>query len=133
VRHLVTSERYKFDYNAGERFLRIKMIGVWDESVLAAFGREMAAIRNRVEQAGHRDDRGRILIDLSDYPVQPRNITDQIAALLPTFGDRAGRVAVVLSSSALQNLQMQRLLASDKVRMFTSFDGVQEWLSETPG
>ena len=125
----MTSERYQFDYNAEDRFLRLKLVGLWDESVLVTFVREAAELRNRVERSGHRTDEGRILIDLTDYPVQPKNITEGIAALLPTFGDRAGRVAVVRSSSALQNLQVQRLLASEKVGVYASFDEAMEWLS----
>lgn len=126
----MTSECYQFDYDADDRFLRLKLIGLWDESVLVAFVREAAELRNQVERSGHRSDEGRILIDLTDYPVQPKNITEQIAALLPTFGDKAGRVAVVRSTSALQHLQTQRLLALDKVRMFASFDEALAWLSE---
>ncbi len=129
----MTSEHYRFDYDARDRFLKLKLSGLWDESVLVAFVREAAELRNRVERSGHRSDEGRILIDLTDYPVQPKAITDQIAALIPTFGDRAGRVAVVRSSSALQHLQVQRLLASEKVRMFASFDEALEWLSEPQG
>jgi hypothetical protein len=130
-RPVMTSERYQFDYDAGGRFLRLTLTGLWDEAVLAAFVREAAELRNRVERSGHRTDEGRILIDLTGYPVQPKNITEQIAALLPTFGERAGRVAVVRSTSALQNLQVQRLLALDKVRMFASFDEALAWLSES--
>lgn len=125
----MTSEHYEFDYHADDRFLRLKLNGLWDESVLAAFVRDAAALLGRVERSGHRDDGGRILIDLTDYSVQPKSITDRIGALLPTFGNRAGRVAAVYSSSALQRLQMQRLLTLDKVRTFASIGDALEWLS----
>lgn len=124
------SRNYAIDHDPGARFLRLKFIGLWDEAVLQAFVVEALALRTRVERAGHRDDgRGRILIDLTDFPVQPKTMTDSIASLLPTFGRSAGRVAVVRSSSALQHLQIQRLLPPDKARSFLSAAEATAWLS----
>ena len=121
-------DHFVFEYDAEQRLLRLKLIGIWDAAILLAFVSEAAALRTGVERAGHRDDAGRLLLDLTDFPVQPKQITERLSELLPRFGDRTGRVAVIRSSSALQHLQMQRLLKSDKTRVFTSAGEGEAWL-----
>lgn len=119
---------YHYEYDPIARLLDLKLIGLWDETVVARFMRDAEQIRAGVVRAGHRDFAGRILIDLTDFAVQPSAITDSIANLLPLFGDRAGRVAVVNSASQLQKMQIQRLLSHEKVRMFPTRAEAKSWL-----
>ena len=128
-RESLVGQPFVFDYDPAVRLLRLKLIGLWDGATLGAFAAEARTLRDRVERAGHRDDEGRILIDLTDFPVQPKNITEGIGQLLPTFGQRAGRIALVKSGSALQTIQVQRLIASEKAHLFAVPEEALAWLS----
>lgn len=128
----MAQEFYHFDYRPRDRFLTLRLVGLWDASVVAAFMQEAARLR---DGAAVQDGRakGRLLIDLTDYPVQPKSITDQLAALLPAFGTLASRVAVVRSASALQNMQADRLLAGGKAHFFASGAEAIAWLQRPEG
>ncbi|MGY4398231.1 hypothetical protein ACVWZA_003437 [Sphingomonas sp. UYAg733] len=123
---------YNFDYDARRRLLKLTLSGLWDRATLTAFQREAAALLSKVENAGHTDLGGRILIDLTDYAVQSQDIADDVSALIPTYAIRAGRIAVIWSRSALQKMQMRRLLSSDKLRFVTSEAEGLAWLFEEP-
>lgn len=129
----MAQEHYRLDHDTARRFLRLKLIGVWDEAVVAALIREVTALLNRINRSGPAVANGRLLIDLTDYPVQPKSITDQLAALLPAFGTLASRVAVVRSASALQNMQADRLLAGGKAHFFASGAEAIAWLQRPEG
>lgn len=128
----MTQEFYHFDYRPGDRLLTLRLVGLWDESVVNAFMVEAAALRDGVA-AQDGPPNGRILIDLTDYLVQPKTITEQIAALLPAFGVFANRVAVVRSASALQNMQADRLLAGSEAHFFASGAEAMAWLQRPEG
>lgn len=121
---------YNFDYDARRRLLKLTLSGMWDRATLTAFQREAAALLNRVENAGHTDLGGRILIDLTDFAVQSQDIADDVSTLIPIYAIRAGRIAVIRSQSALQKMQMRRLLSSAKLSFVTSEAEGLAWLFE---
>ncbi|MES2055128.1 MAG: hypothetical protein V4564_04240 [Pseudomonadota bacterium] len=123
---------YNFDYDARRRFLKLTLSGLWDRETLAAFQREAAALLSKVTNAGHADASGRILIDVRDYAVQSQEIADAVSALVPTYGVLAERIAVIWSQSALQKMQMRRLLTSDKLRFMMSEEEALAWLFDAP-
>ncbi|QNQ08239.1 hypothetical protein [Sphingomonas alpina] len=123
---------YNFDYDARRRFLKLTLSGLWDRATLVAFQREAGALLGKVANAGHTDPSGRILIDVRGYAVQSQDIADEVSALIPTYGILADRIAVIWSQSALQKMQMRRLLTSDKLRFMMSEEEALAWLFEVP-
>ena len=122
------ADSYTLSYQPETRLLKLALQGVWNGKILDEFIVDVFDVRARVEAAAYREDKGRIMIDLSDYGVQPREISDRMAALLPVFGTHASRVAVVKSGSKLQNMQADRLLVSEKVKSFGSAAEAMAWL-----
>ena len=128
---LFTAPTYDFKYEKAGRLLRIVLEGVWEVTTLARFAAEMDNIAESTAMIVPVDRRGRILIDLSNFPVQRAEIIEALAHLLPTLGQRAGKVAVVKSKSALQNRQSKRLLGGHGVQFVESLDAGLAWLGET--
>ena len=126
---LITAPTYEFDYDEGERLLQLVLKGAWDAPTLARFTAEMANLAANVRMATSVNRRGRILIDLSNFPVQRAEIIEALAQLLPALGQRAGKVAVVKSTSALQNRQNHRLLRGDGVQIVEDRGAGLAWLA----
>jgi hypothetical protein len=112
-------------YNASTRFARLTLSGLWDRDSFEGFQRDISSLAARV---AHLPPEGRLLIDLRDFPIQLANIAESLQPMLPLFGTKVGRMAVLASGSMLQKFQVQRVLAISNLRLFQIEADAMRWL-----
>lgn len=107
------------------RLLSVSMHGFWDDATMTAYRQTLRATMDRLQR-----DVGcaRILIDMTGYPIQPKQIAEGHGALLRGTAQLPGlRVALVMQS-ALSKIQATRLAANIDHRKFDTREAALEWL-----
>lgn len=107
------------------RMLRLAVHGFWDQSVMAAY---VAEVRRAMADLRRTGGCRYILVDMSGYPIQPKEIAEAHGALLRSSRNMDGiRVALVMQS-VLSRLQANRLAAEAGHEIFDSREEAEAWL-----
>lgn len=107
------------------RMLRITLRGFWDGATMAGYMKVVREAMGGLQRAG---GCRYILIDMTGYPIQSKEIAESHAAALRLVTQAGGvRVALVMQS-ALSKLQATRVAADTGQRMFDTEEAAREWL-----
>lgn len=116
-------------YEDDTRLLRLRMSGFWDDRICSEYERHTQALATR---NAHRVGGGKVLLDLRDFQVQPADIMARIIANTQSVAARVDRLAVVWSGSAIQRLQLSRVLPAGRFEIFAHTDDALVWLASAP-
>lgn len=116
-------------YEHDTRLLRLRMSGFWDDRICSEYERHTQALAAR---NAHRAGGGKVLLDLRDFQVQPADIMARIIANTQSVATRVDRFAVVWSGSAIQRLQLARVLPTGSFEIFAHADDALVWLALGP-
>jgi hypothetical protein len=106
--------------------IHVTLSGQWEMSTVADYRRD-------VEDALQSLSRGmsglRILIDATEQGVQPKDVSEAIAAMVADFARLDHATAVVLPASVLKGMQAKRIgLPLTRNRFFVDLDEALAWL-----
>jgi hypothetical protein len=122
------NQNYHITYDPASRTVRIVMSGFWQLKTLVDFTGEIARLYAKVAATKPKPGGGHILVDMRGFMVQKGAIANELAKLVPHFGKLAGHIAVIGSSSALQNHQLSRMLDDPRCRIVASEAEANAWL-----
>lgn len=127
----MNDQPFRFDHDMPNRFLRIEFNGFWTHEIIEAFKRKAGEIVQAAVKDGATPGQSRILLIARNFPVQDKDLTEEIGALMPMYSRLARRFAVVTSGSAIQRMQLKRILLPDTSKLFLDEDTARTWLLET--
>ena len=105
----MTHAPYTIDVDENARLVRLALFGLWDLETLDRYAKDVWQAFSRAEAAGIAPERFRVLIDLTQHGVQPREVAERIQRQLAVGISPASRHAVLVSESALHKIQAQRV------------------------
>lgn len=107
------------------RMLRLTMRGFWDDSTMAAYLKAMRkAMGDLLRGGGCRY----LLIDMTDYPIQSKQIAESHGEQLRATKQVEGMRVALVMQSALSKLQAKRVAADTGHRTFESEEAALAWL-----
>lgn len=107
------------------RLLRIAVHGFWSEKVMREY---VAELGRQTEALGHHGGCRRILVDMSDYPVQSQAIAEGHARIIAYGRTEMKAVTAVVMTSALSRLQARRIANLAGRELFDDEASAREWL-----
>lgn len=110
--------------------LSIKVTGFWTEQTMADYFAHLRKQSSALRSAG---GCSRILVDMTDYPIQSQVIADGHHAALKFAGETVGARAAVVMKSGLSRLQAARVTKSSGHRLFDDIASATEWLMSDVG
>lgn len=122
--------RYTIDTDPATQLIRLRLAGQWDETTLAAYRRDLAAAMRAFAAGGGRRGEYRLLVDLREQGVQPKEIAAGQQAIIADYSPLARRRALVMSPSALHAMQVRRISPEPDVHIFPSEEDALAWLME---
>ncbi|MEG3089208.1 hypothetical protein [Sphingomonas sp. PB4P5] len=109
------------------KLLHIVMQGFWNDDTMARYSEIVVQKSSELRRA---EGCKRILINMSDFPIQSKKIAEGHAAFLRTVRDRGeARVALVMQS-ALSKLQAARVASDTGHSTFADEAEALAWLME---
>ena len=115
---------YTIDVDTDRRLLRAALSGFWNIRTVAAFLAEIEHKESKLKAAGKPYF---VMTDLTEFPVQTREIADELEHHLKAWAN-AGAYSALISSSALAVLQVKRIAEGGNRRYFSSQDEATDWL-----
>lgn len=123
------SRDYSIVANRAGGVLQVTLCGFWSASSLEAFAPDVdLAVRSLPCGAG----RHRVLVDLTDWPVQSQAVFGAMLEYLRTAEPMPARLALV-SGPGLARMQVRRALMSERMALFDTVAEGRAWLDETEG
>lgn len=119
---------FEIRLNLLHRRLDVVMRGVWDLETLTAFQQSMRETLEEHRASGQGAESLTALIDMTEFGVQPQAIAAAIRRDVEGYERLSRHIALVISESALQRMQIRRIAPQDKHRFFTDFDCAEQWL-----
>ena len=117
---------YAISFDAPTRTLHIVTEGFWTIPVTAAFSAELLA---RGARARLTHGPFVVLADLRKGAIQPTNVIDALAAMMPkALKITSAPIAAVVSSN-LAKMQTERYLSAPNCRTFMDMDEAKAWLA----
>lgn len=113
-------------FHPDEALLAIRLSGFWSMADFRSFADDLATVLQRLDEAGVRFD---TLSDSADFPVQSADVAEAFVGVSAMMGHRSGRCAIVVAGR-LNQLQAQRALAHDRIRVFLDAGEARRWLLE---
>ncbi|WP_028964937.1 hypothetical protein [Sphingomonas phyllosphaerae] len=117
---------YTIDYDAATRTLHIVTEGFWSASVTAAFVAELLA---RGTALRLRHGPFTVLADLRAGAIQPPQVVDALAAMMPRALKVTSRPIAAVVANNLAKLQTERYLVGANCRTFLDPDEAKRWLA----
>jgi hypothetical protein len=116
---------YTVTIEPSHHLMRIRVEGFWAAEVMAAYVAELGRQTEALRKTG---GCGRILVDMSDYPIQSRAIADGHARII-AHGQRTmnARTAIIMTS-ALSRLQAMRVAHLAGHELFDDETSAMRWL-----
>ncbi|MET0377306.1 MAG: hypothetical protein ABW128_23985 [Rhizorhabdus sp.] len=126
----MTERQYSVDYDPGKRIIRLALVGQWDVETLHAYEQAITdTIAPLGGAGGLRKDLG-FLVDKRNQGVQSKIVAEGLGAMILGGKDLKLPCAILLSLSALQKLQQQRVTASlSNTAIFTDEAKALAWLA----
>lgn len=105
--------------------LSIKVTGFWTEQIMAEY-----LVHLRKQSTALRTTGGctRILVDMTDYPIQSQAIADGHQAALKFASEAMGARAAIVMKGGLSRLQASRVAKSSGHRLFDDITSASQWL-----
>lgn len=121
-------DMFEITADQDRQLLWIRMWGFWDAEMMSVYLQEVRRkLRHLQTSKGCRS----ILIDMTDYPIQSRDVAEGHAANLRVVRDRGeARVALVMQS-ALSKLQAARVAHDTGHATFPTEQDALAWLMES--
>jgi hypothetical protein len=115
---------YTIDVDSDRRFMRVTLSGFWNIQTVSAFLSEIEHKESKLKAAGKPYF---VMTDLTEFPVQTREIADELEHHLKAWSN-AGAFSAIISSSALAELQVKRIAEGGNRRYFSSKNEAMDWL-----
>ncbi|HCB76330.1 MAG TPA: hypothetical protein DEP91_09165 [Sphingomonas bacterium] len=120
-----TKADYSIRHDPGDRMLRITATGFWSAGLAAKFAADLLAqgVILRLRHGAFYT-----LADVSDAPVQPAGVVDQLAAMMPRALQLTRAPIAAIAGSILTKMQIERYLNAPNCRVFTDHDEAVAWM-----
>jgi hypothetical protein len=122
----ITMYSVKVDKN--NCLIDIKLTGFWSNRTMSDY---VSTLNNEFRQIGSSGRGLRIIVDMSDYPVQSVEVVQKHANLMDHGTRVMGAKIAIILKSALARMQATRLVANQGQRSFTSKSLALAWLLES--
>jgi hypothetical protein len=100
--------------------------GLWTIDVADRYA---SALRDAAQSMAKHSGRARWLVNLSSSPVQPREVAERLAAVVPATQEAMGAVVAIVTGQALLAIQVRRV-GSHSIRIFCDEKAAYLWLME---
>lgn len=110
--------------------LSIKVTGFWTDQTMANYLTHLRSQSSTLRSTG---GCSRILVDMTDYPIQSQAIADGHHAALKFAAETLGARAAVVMKSGLSRLQAARITKSSGHQLFDDIASASEWLMSDVG
>jgi len=118
---------YDVEIDPARKLLIIRLAGFWTPETMKAYQAEVRRKASALHRAGGCE---RILVDMSDYPIQSAEIAEGHASALRHAADTLCAKAAIVMTSALSKLQASRVATSTGHRFFTDETLAFAWLAD---
>jgi hypothetical protein len=126
----VESQNHKLQFDPVSGLLTIKLGGFWDDKSVHLFRGELRSTMQQIT-SGNLDFQ--TLCDCRGFVVQSQTVMNEIAQTMANGVEtKLGRTAIVVDS-VLSKMQINRLVANPKIRLFENFELASAWLAEGYG
>ena len=125
--HSSLTPSFRIDFQRQEARLRWTLSGFWTVEVAHAFKAVLAAEMIKVRRT-HR--RFTSLSDTRGFPVQSAEVMQLLATMSRSSANNGSRKLAILVSTALNDLQANHSLASDRIRVFREEAKALDWLAQ---
>jgi hypothetical protein len=115
---------YTIQFETELRLMRATLSGFWNIQTVSAFLTEIEEKESKLKAAGKPYF---VMTDLTEFPVQTREVVDELEHHLKAWSN-AGSFSAIISSSALAELQVKRIAVGGNRRYFTSKNDAMDWL-----
>jgi hypothetical protein len=115
---------YTIEVDTERRPMALKLSGFWNLQTVSVFLLEIEQKEGRLKATGKPHF---VMTDLTDFPVQTREIADALEHHLKAWSD-VGAFNAIVSSSMLAELQVKRIAEGGNRRYFSSKDDAMDWL-----
>jgi hypothetical protein len=118
------ADYYELAGDPARHFLKLRLMGVWDQAVFDAFARDyLRTVRTMIHSGGV----SHALVDASDFGFQSPDITERFPELILQGTDRAHRTAIVISA-LVNKVQAKRAGELLDARYFRGLGEATDWL-----
>lgn len=118
---------YRVEFDATLNIVKIILAGLWTGETLAAY---QSDAKPRSTELGGASPTG-ALIDMRQYAVQTQDVVNTIKLLIESRGRSGHPHAFLLSSSAIQKLQLERIASEFDTAAFFKDEGeALAWLAD---
>ncbi len=108
--------------------VRATLRGIWSLEILGRYSAALVDALGQLARDGHSPASARLLIDLRQHGIQPREVAEAIQARVSETEMPVGRTAVLVSPSALHRMQAQRIGALFHANVFDDDARALSWL-----
>lgn len=120
-------QNYELQFDPVLGFLTIKLGGFWDDKSVQLFRAELRSTIRQIT-SGNRDFQ--TLCDCRGFVVQSQTVMNEIAQTMANGVEtKLGRTAIVVDS-VLSKMQINRLVANPKIKLFENFELASAWLTQ---
>lgn len=118
------TEHYKINLDYEKRLMQVRLFGFWNSDVIADFIRDIEIEEKRL-LVGQRPYF--VLSDLREFPVQSRDIVDEMEKHLAAWSN-TGSFSAIVTPSALAQMQFKRIAEGGNRKFFTIIEDANAWL-----
>jgi hypothetical protein len=118
---------YAIQVDAARSLLSLTLKGVWSEATCDSFERDLDAERERMTKDGLRPDWPPVLVDATDFGVQPQAVAARFTTRVQLFPAER-HLAFVVAPSQLKKLQLRRVAGVEAHQFFENRQGAVTWL-----
>lgn len=122
------SDHYTIAFDAPTRTLHIVTNGFWSLPVTTMFSADLLA---RGAALRLRHGSFCTLADLRQAAIQPTQVIDALAAMMPKALKLTSAPIAAVVGSSLAKLQTERYLSAPNCRTFLEYDAAVAWMRET--
>ncbi len=116
---------FKVTIEPGHHLMRIRVDGFWTDKVMADY---LAELHRQVEALRPSGGCRRILVDMSNYPIQAQAIAEGHARIIHHGKTAMNARTAVVMKSALSRLQAMRVATIAGHELFADEDSARRWL-----
>jgi hypothetical protein len=120
---------YTITIESEHRLMRIEVSGFWSSDVFPGY---LAELRRHVEALAPSGGCRRILVDMSRYPIQPKDVAQAHANIIAHGKSEMKACTAVVMSSVLSKLQAKRMANLAGRELFDDEPSARHWLLQQP-
>ncbi len=111
------------------RMIHVTIVGFWSMDVLPAY---VAELRRQTDALAAVGGCRRILVDMTDYPIQSQEVAEAHAQIIGYAKRKLGAPTAVIMPNALSKLQAKRMANLAGRELFDDAASARAWLLEQP-